>query len=390
MLKSKRYFALACLLSLTVAGCGGGSKKSDFFDEEEKPSRPKVKTLTKLDRNWGVNVGSKVSPGDAILSPAILGDNVYAASANGKVIKVGLSDGKRVWKKTFKKEKITAGVGVGSGLALVATDQGVVYALKQEDGTVAWQTQLSSEILASPVIDKNIVVARTGDGKVYGLSSFDGTIEWTISRRLPSLTLRGESKPLLEQGVAFVGFSDGTLSALDASNGRALWDFPISFSRGTNELEGLSDVDTTPLLVGGSIYVSSFQDVTHALDVAKQSISWTVDVSSIHSLAYDAAFLYISDRRGVVHQVDRRTGEKVWSQDGLKLYSVSAPISVGPYIAVADGRGDLYIINKSDGSFAGRHNLGAKTIIGDSIVDSDAIIYIDSSGNLKSLGIVAR
>ena len=125
-------------------------------------------------------------------------------------------------------------------------------------------------------------------------------------------------------------------------------------------------------------------------DIAQQSIAWSTDVSSFHALAYDAAFLYVSDRNGVVHQLDRKTGAKVWSQEGLKLFSISAPISVGPFIAVADGKGSLYVINKSDGSFAGRHNLGAKTIVGDPAVDSDAIIFIDSSGNLQSLSILAR
>jgi len=324
-MKNKRCLVLVCVLSMALAACSSKSKKTDFFGEEEKPSRPKVSTVTKVDRNWSVDVGDKIGRGDAILSPAVLADSVFAASTNGKVTKVNLSDGKRVWKTSLKlkKQRITAGVGVGGGLVLVATDQGVVYALKQENGEIAWQKQLASEILASPVIDQNIVIARTGDGKVYGLSSTDGDIEWTISRQLPSLTLRGESKPLFGRGP----------------------DFPISFRRGTNELEGLTDVDTTPLLVGNSIYVSSYQDVTHALDITKQNIAWTADVSSFHSLAFDTAYLYVSDRQGIVHQIDRQTGDIVWSQKGLKLYSVSAPISVGPYVAVADGNGDLYLIN---------------------------------------------
>lgn len=389
-MKNKRFLVVVFVLSLALSACSSKSKKTNFFGEDEKRSRPKVQTVTKLDRNWVVGIGDKLSSRDAILSPAVLGDSVYAASTNGKVTKVSLSTGKRIWKKSFKKQYISAGVGVGGGLVLVATDQGDVYALKQEDGSVAWQATLASSVLATPVIDGNLVIARTGDGKVYGLSSFDGSVEWTISRNPPSLTLNGESKPLVAQGVVFVGFPDGTLAALEASTGRALWDFPISFRRGTNELEGLSDIDTTPLLVGSSIYISSYQDVTHSIDITKQDIAWTADVSSYHSLAYDAAFLYVSDRQGIVHQIDRQTGETVWSQEGLKLYSISAPISVGPYVLVADGEGDLYVINKNDGSFAGRHKLGAKTIVGDPVVDSDSVVFIDSNGRLQSLNILTR
>ena len=393
---SKVNLFLIIVLSLTLAACGSKAKKTEFFGEEEKAKRPKVSSnTTKLSRNWRVGVGDSISRNDAELSPAILGDNVYAASFNGRIVKVSLETGKRIWttkvkKQKSQKERLTGGVSAGSGLVLAGTSEGRLIALKQEDGTVAWETKLSSSILSSPVVDNNLIVARTINERVYGISAFDGEIKWTISRTRPSLTQRGESKPLLVQGVAFVGFSDGTLAALDAESGRALWDFPISFPRGTNELEGLSDVDTTPLLVNDSIYVSSYQDITHALNIPKQSITWSSEVSSTHALAFDAAYLYVSDREGIVHQLDRLTGEKIWSQDGLKLFSTSAPISIGAYIAVADGTGSLYVLNKADGTFAGRHSLGAKNIVGDPFVESGAIIFVDSSGNLQSIKISAR
>jgi len=303
---------------------------------------------------------------------------------------VSASKGKTEWQTKLKKESISAGVGVGGGLVLVGTDQGIVYAFKQTDGEISWQAALSSEILASPVIDGDIVVARTADGKVYGLSAYDGEIQWTISRQLPKLTLRGESRPVLTQGVVFTGFSDGNMAALEAKTGRALWDFPISFPRGTNEIDRLSDVDTNPLLVGDFLYVSSYQEVTHALDIKQQRIAWSSGVSSYHSLAYDAAFLYVTDKQGVLHQLDRTTGEKIWSQTALQYYPVSAPISVGPFVVVSEGNGNLYVIRKTDGSLVGKHKFGASTIVGEPVVDADTIYFLDSGGNLQSLSVVSK
>ncbi len=384
--------SLIVLLTSAVflAACGAKTKKTDFFGEEPKPVKPKVSTTTKLDKNWRVSLGKKIQTGDAILSPVLFGDDIYAASANGKVYKVNASDGKQVWQTKLRKETISSGVGVGGGLVLVGTDQGIVYAFNQQDGEIAWKAPLSSEILSSPVIDNGIVVARAGDGKVFGLSSYDGSIKWTISRQLPKLTLRGDSRPVLTQGVAFVGFSDGNMAAFRAENGAALWDFPISFPRGTNEIDRLADVDTNPLLVGEYLYISSYQEVTHALDIRNQRIAWSSDVSSFHSLAYDAAYLYITDKTGVVHQLDRSNGQRGWSQNALQHFSVSAPISVGPYILVSEGEGGLYVIRKSTGEVVGKHSLGAKTIIGEPIVDSDIIYFMDSSGTLQSISIVSK
>ena len=240
------------------------------------------------------------------------------------------------------------------------------------------------------VIDDGVVIARSGDGKVYGLSAFDGSEKWAISRQLPRLTLRGDSRPVITQGVVFTGFSDGIMGAFDAETGRSLWDFPISFPRGSNDIDRLADVDTNPLFVGEFLYVSSYQEVTHALNVLQRNIAWSVDVSSHHSLAYDAAFLYISDKEGVLHQIDRSDGSKVWSQAGLRFFPVSAPVSLGPYVVVSEGDGGLYILSKSDGRILGKHKLGAKTIVGEAIVDSDTIYLLDSNGSLQSLSILSN
>ena len=373
---------------LSLVACGSKTKKTDFFGVEEVGKKPKVTNTTRLKRHWKIKLGDKIGVGDAIISPALLGENLYAASTNGRIEKIDANTGKREWQVKLKKQIITGGVGVGGGLVLVGTDQGIVYAYNQDNGSLAWKVELSSEILASPVYGNEVIVARTGDGKVFGLAAFDGEVLWTIGREMPRLTLRGDSRPLVNQGVAFIGFPDGTLVALDIKNGRALWDLPISFPRGTNEIERLSDIDTTPLLVGGNIYVSSYQEITHALDIAQQKIAWSIEVASFNSLASDAAFLYISDRNGIVHQIDRANGEKIWSQDGLRLFVTSAPISMGPHVMVTDNDGGVYIMNKEDGAYVGRHSLGARTIVGDPIVDGDILYVIDSDGSLQSLSIL--
>lgn len=384
----KRARILFFMLSaLGLAACGSSSKETDFFQIEEPAKKPSVSNQTKMQNNWRLNLGDKVAEGSAILTPVLSGAHIYAAATNGRIDKIDAQTGKRVWRAVLEDEVISAGVDVGFGLVLAGTDQGLVYALSTEDGSVEWQVQLSTEILASPVIGDDIVVARSSDGKVYGIAPFNGEIIWTISRQLPPLTLRGESKPLVVQGVIIAGFPDGTLAAIEAQTGRALWDFPISFPRGNNELDRLADIDTTPLLVGNFVYVTSYQEITHALNIVEQGIAWSTEISSTHSFAYDSAHLYISDNKGVVHQLNRTTGEKMWAQEGLRLRNISAPISVGPYLIVGDGDGSIYVMSKSDGSYVGSHKLGAQAILGEPIVDSNNIYFMDSDGAVQSVTI---
>jgi outer membrane protein assembly factor BamB len=379
---------LLLVVSLSLVACAS-NKKDDYFAEIKPQDKPKVKNITSLKNNWSLNMSGDIQAGESDLSPVLLADSVYAAAPNGRVYKVDAQNGKPQWRVDLDVE-VSAGVHVGGGLVLLGTPEGEVIALYQDSGKEAWRAQVTSEILASPVGDNEIVVVRSIDGRVHGLSSNNGELEWTISRQLPRLTLRGDSKPLLTQGVAFIGFADGTFAALDSASGRALWDFPISFASGRSEIERLADVDTNPLIVGNKLYVSSYQDTTHSVNVVEQKVEWTAELSTYNEFAYDAASLYLTDRQGVVHRLDRTTGEVLWSQEALKHRVLSTPVSIGPFLLFADDDGDIFVLDKRDGSFAGRHNLGAERIIGSPESESDTIYFIDSDGSLRSLSLINK
>ena len=383
------YTALILILitlSLTACGSFGGSSKKSDIPEIRAAEKPKVDNRTKVSRNWSRNLGKKIDENAITISPQLYGDKLYAASANGLVHSFVASDGKQVW-RTKIKEQITAGVGVGSGMVAVGTSEGKVHTFSSDNGQELWTQQMSSEVLASPVISGQYVLVRTGDGKLAALSTYDGSQVWSISRKLPKLSLRGDSPPLVMDNVVLAGFPDGFMVAVDLQTGRALWNLPVAFAKGRSEIERLSDIDSTPLLVGNNIYVTSYQDVTRSLDMEKQKMSWRADVSSYHPLAYDESNLYITNKEGLVSQINRFDGTIVWTQDALKLRGVSAPASIGPYVAVSDSDGELYLLDKVDGSLAGRHKLGAKSIVGQPIVQGQTMFFIDTSGSLKSINV---
>lgn len=74
------HLGLLLLLGLVLTACGGKTKDSDFFKEEVAPPKPKISNTTELVRNWSADVGAKIGVGDAIISPALFGSSLYAAS----------------------------------------------------------------------------------------------------------------------------------------------------------------------------------------------------------------------------------------------------------------------------------------------------------------------
>ncbi|MDD4882069.1 MAG: PQQ-binding-like beta-propeller repeat protein, partial [Gallionellaceae bacterium] len=106
-----------------------------------------IKASATLTRVWDVNVGAGKS---FVFSPASDGQAAYAASAEGRIVKLDLATGKEVW-RADAKQTLSAGVGLGAGLVLVGTPKGEVLAYRTDNGQLDWTAKLSGEVLSAPV-----------------------------------------------------------------------------------------------------------------------------------------------------------------------------------------------------------------------------------------------
>lgn len=375
------------MLCLTLAGCGVMDMirgKDDELAPLKPNPLPSISEEATLSRAWSYNVGKGNPDG---LRPALGAETIYVASPSGRVAAVELESGTTRW-SSRQDISISAGVGTGEGLVMVGGLDGEVVALDSRDGANAWRTTVGSEVLAPPHADSGSVIVRTIDGSVVGLSSASGEQRWIMRRSLPSLTLRGAGPPIINQGIAVMGFDDGRLAAVNMENGAVAWEVPVARPSGTNEVERIVDVDAPPLLQGGVLYAAAFQGAVTALDLRSNQQLWSKEASTHTDLAADADNLYFSDSTGRVHALDRLTGDELWVQDQLLRRRLSGPASVGGYLLVGDYEGYLHILDKSDGQLVGRRDLGGRISM-QPVVRDDQILVLTNDGRLHSLSIAA-
>jgi outer membrane protein assembly factor BamB len=239
--------------------------------------------------------------------------------------------------------------------------------------------------LAAPRAAGGTVVARTVDGRVYGLDVLDGHRLWSYQSTVPVLTLRGNSAPLLEQGLAVVGLESGKAVALSASDGKVRWEQAIGVSRGRSELERMVDIDANPVSYQGVLYLASFQGRVAALDPDTGNPLWGRDISSYAGLAVDDGHVYVTDDHSEVWALDRLTGASVWKQDGLRGRALTAPAVQGASVLVGDFEGYVHWLSREDGQLQARWRLDSDGIqVGPLVVDDTAYVY-GRSGRLASL-----
>jgi outer membrane protein assembly factor BamB len=298
---------------------------------------------------WSSKVGAS---GSFDFSPAADSTHVYAASAQGQLLKLDVKTGKEIWRLNTG-ENLSAGVGLGTNLVLVGTTAGYVVAYDQQ-GKLLWKSKLSSEILSAPRVDGDVVIVRAGDGRIFGLSAVDGSRVWVYERSTPALTLRSSAGITIADGIVYAGYAGGKLVAVKADDGKTLWEATVAQPKGTTEIERIADITSLPVVDGSIVFAVAYQGKVAAIDRASGRIGWSRDISSYTGINAESGRLYLTHAQGAVYSLEYASGKTFWRQGDLRYRQLSAPSPMGNLIAVGDLQGYVHFLQREDGAFAAR------------------------------------
>jgi outer membrane protein assembly factor BamB len=370
--------------------------KLERFDEE-----------VRVQQQWSRKVGNGLGKKFLQLRPAVAADRVFAADGYGHVEALDRFSGKRVWSSRigpnpksglsrlnfFNRRDpsyVTGGVGLAHGYVLVGTSRGEVVALSATDGAEAWRVRVGSEVLSPPIGGAQLVFVQTIDGRLLALERNDGRVRWVFDNPVPVLTLRGTATPLFSAGIVYAGFANGMVVAVRAENGEPIWQHRVMLPEGRSELDRMVDIDSTPVLSGGILYVVSYQGRMKALRASDGSLLWEQEMSSYLDLAEGYRQVYVVDDTDVIQAIDQPTADNVWRQEGLRLRNLSSPIAFSNYLVVADEDGYVHVLAQSDGRFVGRRKVGGKGVRSRPMLADGTFYLLTNSGSLQALSIEQR
>lgn len=351
---SRRLPLLFAAAGLLLSGCATVSDSLNSINPftsagpKMAPLKPIVATAD-VRNAWSFSAGKA---GDYTFAPAVVGNAVFVAAADGTVHK--LEDGKSLW-KIKAGQPLSAGVGANSRLVVVGTPKGDVLAFSAEDGKPLWQAKVSSEVLAAPTVGDSGVAVKSGDNRVFLFDSADGGRKWVYQRSTPTLSIRSAGSPVFADQYVFVGFPGGKLVALSMQNGAPVWEGAVALPKGATELDRVADIVAPPVVDGRQVCAVAFQGRVACFDMGQGgAMVWSRDLSSAAGLALDGRYLFVTDDKGAVHAFDRLSGSGLWKQDKLLNRRISGPAVRRGLVAVADAEGIVHLLSREDGSFAAR------------------------------------
>ena len=392
MLK-KQFSCLVTVLALAFASTTGCNSNKDLFAPVEAPE---IKNIFEPTYVWSASTqGSDKFYSQLV--PCISGRQLYIAGREGKVYSFDATNGDKTWVVDLSDEeendnkrsaRISGGVSASDHLLALGSENGYLYVLSKTDGSIYFKYYLGKEIVSVPAFnasgDKLFVQDSTG-----GVTAFDLNTKvaiWSTGDTSAALHLRTQAKPVVVGDELLVlGTSTGRMLLVSQQDGFVLNQIVVGQNNGSSDLERISDVSSTPLILGDSIYSTADNSGFVKYSLEKNAVVGKLSYNSSQDIAYDDNFFVVTADNGTVYCVRRSDNVELWANSQLRYRNVTAPTIYGNYAVVGDLEGFIYFINLNDGLIDSKISIGSDPIYVAPLVVGNCLVVYSSSGSVDVL-----
>ena len=399
----KKYTLI--VLSLFFTSCSYTNALS-YFDFSNKQAEEYQNISVKL--LWSTNVGQERSFKTGVLQPVFFNNNSYIIDSEGLITSIDLSSGKVKWVHDLDLE-VSSGLSLHNNMLFFGTNDGKYHGYKIDrlassyeffdklDITSLFQkssvepdllVQLLSEVSSPGLGIDNLIFIKLDDGNSVAINIEDSKVEWKYKGRNVPLSMKGSGAIANLNSNLFIARDDGNLISLKKDTGKLNWIISISPRSGRNELESLRDVEMTPFVKDGAVFVGSFQGNLISVDAFNGNLIWSKPMSVLSNIYVDEGNVYVADSKGYIFSLDRFSGFTKWK---LKLENSligTQSFSNDKYMINISTKGHIMVIDKTQGKI-----LSLVDVIND--IDNqvkgvliDKILYITSkNGRLNAIKI---
>ncbi|UOF01985.1 outer membrane protein assembly factor BamB family protein [Bdellovibrio reynosensis] len=313
------------------------------------------------------------------MTPVLAGELVIQGNGLDGIVAYERESGKQKWRLNIPNGAEPSAALIRDRLFVGASD-GNFYSIEASTGQVQWTFPTKAENLSTPLLDEGIVYFLAGNNVFYALDAATGRQLWLYSRQDTSqFSIRGGSQAALHNGTIYVGFTDGSLVALNAKNGSAVWEVQL------NNNKRFRDIDATPVIDGNQIYIAGYDDKLYSVSADKGEVLWRIDGGGYSAVTLAGDKLFFPTTNGEVWALKKANGEKLWSykvKDGIatqvKTYKGS--------LVFGESQGRLQFLDMNSGAVLGGMEPG-RGILSSPQVDEKAnrVYFISGEANLYAI-----
>ncbi len=251
------------------------------------------------------------------------------------------SNGSLLWSRTFP-------VNAPGLLPLTVIDQEIFIstdldslAVRVRDGSLLWHDIVRTGLIEAPVVFNGVVYVCTQDGVVNALRASDGTTLWQYKAKLSF----GSSLPVVVDGIVYMLVGDGSIDAVHTSNGSLLWHDPAQYPF----------AGATAFVADGVMYVSTLDGSMYALRASDGRTLWHTSVhipTVAPSMIVVDEVVYVGTQSGSAYALNASNGVLLWLHTDQRVSLATTTVANGMvYLVSLTGNTDrITALRASDGA----------------------------------------
>lgn len=269
----------------------------------ESNVKPQMPDLYELKWRYGiVNSGEIDIPKS---SPIVDDDKIYVCSDLGKVLCLSLS-GELLWefKTDYHFEGVHATPIIVEDKLIVGGYDGGLYAINKEDGELIWKNKAASWIGSTAAYDKETNLFFVGlenstiKGTLAAIDAKDGKIMWefTTQNHVPC-------RPSVWQDLVVFGSNDFYFYALDKRKGRLIWKY-----RAYGEIKGRISIDDN------KCFFTCADGRVYCIDLKTGKLVWKRKIGRFllnHPIVCNDKVI-VGSYSNQLTALDKKTGKVLW------------------------------------------------------------------------------
>jgi len=240
-----------------------------------------------------------------------------------------------------------------------------------EDATIRWRTHIG-DVVARPAVGWGTVFATTSDGTIHAIETSNGAERWSVAIG------DNASAPVLFDEIVFASGGE-RLHALDAEDGSEVWS--ATLGQGTR---------FSPCTVHeGVLYAGGSDGKVYAVHPANGEPYWYTTIGgpieTIPTVTADQVFARSID--GNIYALDTATGEVRWRHSVGWTFEATAPILAGNTVVAGGPGGTVTALNAVNGAM--RWQIRTPGVIASTPVTMGDTVYIPTAGASRRSGSIS-
>lgn len=327
--------------------------------------------------------------------PVIVGDRVLVGSAAAKAL-YALSRRDGTVQMVYEADaSVEARPTVADGHVYFSDTGGTTHCYTVQ-GDRVWSHDGNAPVLVSPTLsdDGRWVIVTNVDDLAVALRRDTGELEWQYRAkrdltREAELSLYAAPRAIIRDDQAILGFSNGTLVAVELETGEEVWSRSVGEGR-------YPDIVADPVIAGTDLYTSGYFRPLVAIDLPTRNIRWRLDVGGANAVAVaeqdGARVIYHPGTDGKLRAVAALTGAETWAWDSGTTGALTSPVQTEAGLLVGSSEGSVYLVDPKTGEERWRwhERWRLQGVSATPAIEGRQLLFVSNAGILYSMLVPRR